>query len=182
LEDRRARLRAPCSASLRSRARRKFREPPFANVWLQIGRGGSYIFVGNDANGMHGVSAPRTNPTCPRGGSLNFRSRLKSDTSRMRTRRESHMRPATARGATYIQSPIEDLRLLGPRPWQILRHDLPKIDLFGHPDPEINIVHDIILVETGGIRHRLQVLENRPARQQARLVLLRSVSHMSNIL
>ena len=50
----------------------------------------------------------------------------------------------------YPQSPIEDSCLLGPRSWQILRHDLPKIYFFGHPDPETNIVHEILLMETGG--------------------------------
>ena len=44
--------------------------------------------------------------------------------------------PARPASTHDPQSPIEDLCLLGPRPWQILRHDLQQIDFFGHPDPE----------------------------------------------
>ena len=51
----------------------------------------------------------------------------------------------------YTQSPLQDSRLLGPRPWKILAATYETHGFLSNPDPGENLVMENLVMETGCI-------------------------------
>ena len=52
-------------------------------------------------------------------------------------------------GVVYTQSPLQDSRLLGPRPWNILATTYETNGFLSNPDPGENLVMENLVMETG---------------------------------
>ena len=51
----------------------------------------------------------------------------------------------------HTQSPLQDSRLFGPRPWKILAATYEKKGFLSNPDPGENLVSGNLVMETGCI-------------------------------
>ena len=49
----------------------------------------------------------------------------------------------------YTQSPLQDSRLLGPRPWKVLAATYETNGFLSNPDPGENLVMENLMMETG---------------------------------